>query len=75
MYEGTLFQEELILNEEKYKPLPSLKAICEAFKQPEAVIKAWAKEGAPIKVTGQGNRRRYLAEETRLWEWVFWPGK
>ena len=57
------------------KALTSLGEICEAFKQSERTIKAWAKAGAPIRVWGSGNRRRYMTEEKRLWDWVLFHDK
>ena len=54
----------------EFKALTSLREICQAFGQGEKTVKRWAKDGAPIRIEGEGRRCRYLAEEGKLWEWV-----
>lgn len=49
--------------------LRTMSEICEAFGVGEKTVKAWVKQGAPISVIGDGNRRRYSAEMASLQVW------
>lgn len=49
--------------------LRNMAEICETFGVGEKTVKAWAKQGAPIAVEGDGRRVRYSAEAVKLQEW------
>ena len=59
----------------EFNALTSLREICQAFGQGEKTVKAWAAAGAPIRVWGTGNRRRYMTEEKKLWDWILQQSK
>ena len=57
----------------EFRALTSLREICQAFGQGEKTVKAWAAAGAPIRVWGTGNRRRYMTDLSTAVEKITTP--